>query len=197
MYIVKKINLPLNDINSPIWEDANVVEINVANWDDFPCGPSTQARLLYSNEGLHIKLTTDEKPLLARCNNQNDMVCEDSCMEFFFRPNSADPHYINFEFNPFGTMYMSISLKRGESRFLCEDKAYFDVRSIITGGEWSVMFTVPFEFLDREFDGHTDEFYGNIYKCGGYTEHYLSLYPIKSEIPDFHRPECFGKFVLK
>jgi tRNA-dihydrouridine synthase A len=34
---------------------------------------------------------------------------------------------------------------------------------------------------------------GNLYKCGDKTPqpHYLSAFPIQSEKPDYHRPECF------
>ena len=59
------------------------------------------------------------------------------------------------------------------------------------------MFTIPFEFTDRVFKGHTDTMYGNLYKCGGENQHYVSYYPVQTEKPDFHRPEFFGEFVLE
>ncbi len=38
----------------------------------------------------------------------------------------------------------------------------------------------------------------NVYKCGDDTAvaHYGSWSPVKSNQPDFHRPECFGDMVL-
>lgn len=48
------------------------------------------------------------------------------------------------------------------------------------------------------FDGgriDTTSLTGNIYKCADKspTPHYMTLFEIKSERPDFHRPEFFKK----
>lgn len=196
MYTIKKSTI-INNINDPVWKSAKDIKIETINWEEFAFKPNMIAKLLYSDFGLHIKLTTDEKNLIATKRKQNEQVCEDSCMEFFFRPNENNPHYINFEFNPFGTMYSAIRTSRKDAHYPVENKYYFNVISDVTENEWSLFFTVPFEFIDKNFGGHTDKIYGNIYKCGGQTEHYLSLFPISSENPDFHRPEFFGEFILE
>lgn len=196
MYKIRKTAAGITDIHDKAWDTAEKAVVALINWKEYTYKPEMTVRILYSEHGLHIKLTTDDDPIVARKRRQNEQVCEDSCMEFFFRPNEEDPHYFNFEFNPFGTMYMSVRTSRSDFYYPAEDKKYFGVRSEVGEKEWSLIFTVPFEFIDRELGGHTKRMYGNLYKCGGDKKHYLSYYPINTESPDFHRPEFFGEFEL-
>ncbi len=197
MYLIKKSSYAINEIDDKTWDSAEVAKVGTVNWKEYPYKPNMEARILYSDYAIHVKLTTDEKGLVAVQREQNSAVCDDSCMEFFFRPNENDPHYINFELNPFGTIYMSVRTSRYDFYFPAEDKKYFGVVSEVDSDEWSVMFSVPFEFIDREVGGHTKKMYGNFQKCGGEQKHYLSYYPIETEKPDFHRPEFFGDFELE
>lgn len=197
MYTVKKVSLPITDIFSPLWEEAEVAEIKCVNWKEFEYAPKTQARLLYSDFGIHIKFTTDEKPLCARETKRNGNVYLDSCMEFFFRPNENHSHYFTFEFNPLGTMYMSFRTSRSDFVNPENEDSYFCIKSHTDKEQWSLIFTVPFEFIHEYFGEHTKRFWGNMQKCGGATAHYLTLFPIATPAPDFHRPEFFGEFVLE
>lgn len=197
MYLIKKVASAITDISDKAWDTAEVARIELINWKEFTYKPNMEARILYSEFGIHVKLSTDDDPLVARCRAQNSEVCEDSCMEFFFSPNADDPQYFNFEFNAFGTMYMSVRKSRTDFYHPKEDKNYFSVVSEVGPDEWSVMFTVPFEFIDRELGGHTKKILGNLYKCGGDNEHYVTYYPVETDHPDFHRPEYFGDFELE
>lgn len=200
MYIIHKTATPVADMHAPEWEKAELAEVATLNWPElYDFNPGMQARILYSDFGLHVKFTTQEKPLLARATEQNGAIYKDSCMEFFFKPKAEDPRYINFEINPFATMYLAIRTGRKDAAFPAEDKKYFGIVSEVEDGAWSLMFTVPFEFIDRNFGGIDKTFYGNIYKCGNETvhKHYVTYYPMNINPPDFHRPDCFGPFVLE
>jgi len=199
MYIIKKTENDINCINDKAWNLANVANVDKINWPEFPCPYKTTAKLLYNENGIYIQLETDEKPLLARFTNQNDTICCDSCMEFFVRLNENDPRYINFEFNPFGTMYMSVRTSRFDPVFPEKDKKYFNVKSYVDDKKWVLQFCIPFEFINEIFGSHTKTIYGNLYKCGNETvqRHYATYYPIDTEQPDYHRPEFFGEFVLE
>lgn len=199
MYIIKKTENRITCINDKAWDNAGVANIDTINWAEYANAPKTYAKLLYSDYGIHIRLQTDENPLLARFCNQNDMVCKDSCMEFFVRPNENDPRYFNFEFNPFGTMYLAIRTSRFDAVHPTEDKKYFDVKSYVDDKKWVLQFTIPFEFIDQNLGTHTQKLYGNLYKCGDETinPHYATYYPICTENPDYHRPEFFGEFILE
>ena len=199
MYIIKKTENNINCIFDKAWDCADIANIATINWEGFNEAPQTTGKLLYNDFGIYIQLETDENPLLARYRNQNDPVCCDSCMEFFFRPNENDPRYFNFEFNPFGTMYLAVRTSRYDSAFPDKDKQYFNVKSYVDDKRWVLQFCVPFEFIDEILGGHTKTMYGNLYKCGDETNsiHYATYYPVKTEKPDYHRPEFFGEFVLK
>jgi len=199
MYIIKKATENVSCICSKGWEAANRADINVINWEKFRDAPNSFAKLLYDDSGIYIRLETDENPLLARHREQNSDVCSDSCMEFFLRPNENDPRYLNFEFNPFGTMYMSIRTSRDDFSFVDKDRNYFNVKSYVDDKKWVLSFFIPFELIDGLFGSHTKTMYGNLYKCGEDTEivHFVSYYPVPTTKPDFHRPEYFGEFVLE
>lgn len=197
MYTIKKVNSPITDIEDPRWENANEAIIGYVNWKDYNYAPKTTAKILYSEFGLHIKFTTEEKPLVAKETKRNGNVYLDSCMEFFFRPNENHTHYFTFEFNPLGTMFMSFRTSRSDYMHPENEDSYFGIKSCTDEKQWSLTFTVPFEFIHKYFGEHTKRFYGNMQKCGGITPHYLSLFPISTPAPDFHRPEFFGEFVLE
>ncbi len=197
MYTVKKTDRKITDIKDFAWDSANVAEVTLKNWGDYPCEPYTTARVLYSDYGLHIKLETDEKQLFATHRVQNEEVCEDSCMEFFFRANEDNPAYFNFEFNPFGTMYMSTRRSRLDFHYPEVDRFYFEVQSVVEAEKWTVMFTVPFDFMDSEVGGHTRRMFGNFFKCCGANTHYLTYTPVATPHPDFHQPTLFGELELE
>ncbi len=191
MYTIKR----TQSIN---WEDAQVANISINNWKQFCYCPKTTGRLLYNDYGIYVRLETEEKPLLARKTEQNSPVCTDSCMEIFIRPNENDPRYMNFEFNPFGTMYLAVRTSRADPVYPAEDKNYFQVESRVDEKSWVLQFVIPFEFIHKIYGSHTNRMFANLYKCGEDTEkeHYLSYLPLHPEQVDFHRSEYFGEFIL-
>ncbi len=199
MYIIKKtVNRKL-DLFDAEWEKANVANVNTVNWSEFPYAPNTTAKILYNDYGIWVQMQTDEEDILARCTEQNGKVSNDSCMEFFFRPNENDPYYINLEFNAFGTMYHGVRTDRYNFKNPDVNNRFFDIQSYVEKGNWIIQYCVPFSYIDSTFGGHTKTMYGNLYKCGVDTEirHYCTYAPINTEAPDFHRPECFVEFVLE
>ena len=197
MYIIKKADHHITDIFDKAWESANVAEISRLNWSEYNRCPNTTAKIMYSDYGIHVQMKTDENPITATRRVQNSDVCEDSCMEFFFRPNEADPRYINLEFNPFATMYFGVRTDRYNFENPDKDKDFFEAVSHVDEKYWILQYTVPFAYIDEVFGGHTKQMYGNIYKCGGEKPHYATFYPVNTEKPDFHLPETFGSFVLE
>lgn len=200
MYTVKRISNDIKPtVDSKVWETAEVAEVTTKNWDCFTYVPNTEARVLYNDKGLFVLFSTDEKPLLARQTKQNSAVCEDSCMEFFFRPNENDPRYMNFEFNPFGTMYCAVRTCRHDPVHPSEDKYFFNVESRVDEDKWSLFFHVPFAFMDEKVGGHTSKMFGNFFKCSeeNVEPHWLTWCPISTEKPDYHRPEFFGELLLE
>lgn len=198
VYHIKRASKRITSMLDKEWEKAEIAYIDKVNWKEYPNIPNTTGRILHSDYGLHVLMQTDEQPLLARYTAQNSEVCCDSCMELFISPNCDDKRYLNFEFNPFGTMYLGVRTSRFDCEFPKESKEYFEVQSFVDEKRWMLQFTIPFEFIDKIFGKHTNNMRANMYKCteDGQVEHYASLFRIDTPEADFHRPEFFGEFIL-
>ena len=129
------------------------------------------------------------------------MVCEDSCLEFFFMPEGED-RYFNFEVNPNGCLYIGFGHGRADSTVLYrrDQQDLFAVRTARTPDGWEVFYRIPLSFLRLFWPGFAfaGALRANVYKCGDLTarEHYLSWNQVNSRTPDFHRPQDFGRMVF-
>lgn len=198
IYQVKNADKKITSVLDKTWEKAEIAHINKVNWNNYPYIPNTTAKILHSYYGIHVLMQTDEHPLLARYTSQNSTVYRDSCMEMFISPNFEDKRYLNFEFNPFGTMYLAIRTSRYNCEYPKKSKEYFEGQSLVDEEKWLLQFTIPFKFIDEIFGKHTSYMRANMFKCSedGAIRHYASLFPINTPEPDFHRPEFFGEFIL-
>lgn len=186
------------------WTEANTLSVESIHWEP-DNGCRMQAQVLWSDEGLHVHLFTTEKDIRAENHSPYDMICEDSCMEFFFRPDEDDDRYFNFETNLNGWFYLGIGHDRFDSVRLFPDnqKELLDVQPRKTEDGWETYYTIPLSFLRIFFPGLTFEsgkkIYCNFFKCGDFTvhPHYMSWNPMSTEEPDFHRTCDFGLMTLE
>jgi hypothetical protein len=180
------------------------VEIDIPLWLPRPEGMSAVARIYYTGEALFLRISASEKNILARFDGLLDMVCRDSCLEFFFCPHAEDDRYFNFEFNPLGAMYLGFGRDRCSSvRQIREDyRTMFSVDPFRFDGGWGINFSIPASFINLYIPSFSLRsgliMRGNFYKCGDETKapHYLAWNPVVSKKPDFHRPESFGTMIL-
>ncbi len=195
-YTISKTTEP---VTNAVLQQAEIALVDYVPWADYPCPFHMEARAVYTDEALYVNLKTDEKPLIAHQAQRDNMVCLDSCMEFFISPDADDPHYLNFEINPLGTLYLSHAINRHETKKLPDSEKIFDIKSVITKDDWQLFFKIPFSFLLKYFKKISPEMHGNFYKCGDDTPHphYASWNPVTCKEEDFHRPEFFGKLVFE
>lgn len=182
--------------------------ISEVNWPSyFPYMPSVSVQIargeshfvvLYHVRGLDLRATAME---------DNEMVCHDSCCEFFV----ADPHdgtYYNFEMNCIGTIKAAKRRSRQDFELLSAESLQKIVRHSSLGREqinllgvhsWRVAFCIPFELMGFDCDSIPEMLYANFYKCADKSDHphFVSWNPVGTENPDFHRPEYFGTLILK
>jgi hypothetical protein len=184
--------------------------IDTINWKDYDYKPDVRFNIAYGEKELFIKYYVTEDHFKAEKTETNQMVCEDSCVEFFVSP-AADGIYYNIEFNAIGTCLLGTGTGRHDSK-----RAPAEIISAIRrlcsvdpgpkqeiGGpfSWTLTIAVPFEtfFQHRITDLKGKTFRANFYKCGDKLEvpHYVTWNPVGTEKPDYHRPEYFGilKFV--
>lgn len=181
-------------IHSSEWERAEIGEIKIRNWDVDYIAPETYFKVLCGPEGLSVYFHTKETNLRAECKEENGRVCDDSCVEFFFKPDPWDTRYMNFEINPKGVMYLGIGSGRDDNEKLYVDRTQFSIETIPNEGDWSTKIYIPYSFLSNYFKSISKVCKANFYKCGELTSkpHYASWSPISVPQPDFHTPDFFG-----
>lgn len=187
------------DIDSKEWEKAEEGKILCDRWSGFYPVPKTCFKILRGPEGISVLMHTEEKNLRAENREENSMVCEDSCMELFFKPDPWDVNYINFELNPNGAMYLSVGSGRHGRQLLDVDRKIFSIVSVPNDGDWKLKFYIPDEFLMKYFNKIASVCKANLYKCGEKTghSHFGSWSDVKVDAPDFHMPDFFGELEFK
>ncbi len=201
---------PMPEVSARLDELGEGHEIGTINWQNFPYRPQVKFNIAWGEREIYIKYYVREKHTRAEKSHTNEMVCEDSCVEFFVSPED-DGLYYNFEFNPIGTALMGSGHGRHDSA-RAEPKLVDFIRRLTTMGSepfseitgdirWSLTVAIPLEVFFRHKVGNLagKTFRANFYKCGDRltTPHFVTWNPVATEKPDYHRPEYFGtlKFV--
>ncbi len=193
----------------PALLDANNVEfqpIDCVDWvNDYPYAPKVQFRIAHKGDAVLIEYRVSERTVAAVAGKDNGPVWQDSCCEFFFKPEGGDIYY-NVETNCAGTVLVGCGPER-EGR----EAAPVEVTGAIgrwssLGHEtfaeheapetWSMALVIPvgtaFHSQLTTLDGV--RMAANFYKCGDklQTPHFLSWNRIDLPRPDFHCPAYFG-----
>lgn len=180
------------------WSRVPVLPIDTLLWRE-DCGISAFAKICYDEENLYVYLEAKEENIRAVETSPIGSPWEDSCLEFFFRPEIDDDRYMNFEFNPNACFYVGIGHSLEDlMRLIPDGEVPFNANPVRTEDGWYITYQIPRSFLriffpDVEFVSGK-EIRANCYKCGNCTvhPHYLSWNPVLCEKPAFHRPEDFG-----
>lgn len=145
-----------------------------------------------------------EPSVKAEYSEINSKVYEDSCSELFL--SFGNGFYYNFEISCTGCILAEHGKNKCQRKFLDSKiiekievsstlgKKPFGIKNEITN--YTLTVKIPkdvFVFDSGKID--ISSLTGNIYKCADKSPapHYMTLFDIKSEKPDFHRPEFFKK----
>ena len=182
------------------WEKIPVLTLDHILWLPDQ-GVEACGQFCYDEDSLYVHLQAVESDIRAENTEPLSPVCQDSCLEFFFRP-EGEERYFNFEINPNGCLYIGFGHDRSDSTALWREdmKELFSIRADRTEDGWEVYYQIPVSFLRLFYPGYSfsGTLMANVYKCGDLTnhKHYLSWNMVQSEKPDFHRPEDFGRMVF-
>ena len=182
--------------------------IESVNWEkEFPYHPLTTFSIAHSGKTLYIDFFVRCNYLRAENFENQSPVSEDSCVEFFVEPTGELPYW-NFEFNCIGTVNASHRFERKNPTRLtdeelarikrypsCGTRPFKELEGLFT---WNLLVAIPLDLIGIKYERKPIEMRGNFYKCAAAATqpHFLSWNPIKTEHPDFHRPEFFGNIVL-
>ena len=197
-YTITKVN---GDID---WSKVPALDVDNYLWCE-PLDIKMKSQICYSEEGLHVHLRAWEKDIRAELTAPMSMVCEDSCMEFFFRPMEGDLRYFNLEINPNGQMYIGFgpNMPKLVRLALQEEDTLLQKKWNYTEDGWEVFYTFPVSVIQVFFPGYElksgMKIYANSYKCGDETvkPHFIAWNPVNLTTPSFHEPEHFGLMVLE
>ncbi len=218
MLTVKKISFPCNNpplrLAEKMMDSAGVAFCNLSNnnWDrEFPYSPDVKFRIAWSSEEIFIQFIVKEEHIRAvYTQDSGSLPYKDSCVEFFMIPPGSDNYY-NLEMNCIGIGTFACGPERNErTRFgadvLSKIRRISSLGSeaieLKSGGiEWKLTIAVPLILYGIQ-SYHlllNKEVRANFYKCGDELpmKHYLSWSAVKSEKPDFHTPQFFGRLLFK
>jgi len=101
----------LNEISEKLDKTQKRNFIDEINWKGFDYKPEVSFATGYTDDEIFIKYYISEDYFKAEMTKTNQMVCEDSCVEFFVSP-ANDGIYYNFEFNGIETCLMGSGTNR-------------------------------------------------------------------------------------
>lgn len=186
------------------FEKAGYLEIGEYPWGgDYR--PGAKASLLKGTDRFYLRMEAAEPRENIRANETgiSPAVHEDSCLEFFFCPETGSLTYINLEFNSAGALHIAIGSNRSKRHLRTDvDIRLLNIHTFSRLQEnlchWGICAEIPFSLVAYLLEKPTyqpgETLRGNFYKCGDLTPapHYAVWNPVVWETPDYHRPECFG-----
>jgi hypothetical protein len=212
-YIGEPMLSDYQEVESTIKQKGVTVKVDKINWNGYPYRPLVELRSGYSEKYLWLLFEVENDFFRAKARADQEAVWEDSCVEFFVSTghlaeneysSAEDIVYRNFEFNPLGTCLSAVGNK-GHREFLRPEEMKqilrfpgLNMAKLPKEGDeftWKLAVAIPLILLGLQ---PGSSFKANFYKCGDLTRkpHFLSLYSIQSESPDFHLPQFFGKMEL-
>ena len=187
----------------------NTYIVDEVPWkDNYPYRPLALATLAHDSEYIYASFLVRSKSIKAIHLEDQKAVCDDSCMEFFIKP-EPDGEYFNFEFNCLGTMNAShresrtvstrLTAEQGATvlRFPAMPRESFEERQGLA--TWELLVKIPLVLMGIGKEDFPKAMRGNLYACasGMKEPYYLSYFPISAPKPNYHLQEFFGIIVLE
>ena len=203
------------------WDDAAWAAAETLNvqWGHSASAPNAprpvvQAKLQYDAANIYGIYKVDDVSVRATHTVFNSSVCQDSCVEFFFRPGYDQGPYFNLEMSIGGT-YLSSFIRdwtRTPDGFVDftplspEDGRLLGVKSTRPGvidpeefraQTWQMRFQIPLAVLEKYWGAPLalssgTKWSANFYKCADRLAHphWMAWQPL--EPLNFHQPKFFG-----
>jgi hypothetical protein len=212
LYKIKRTNNFSLSLNAVQWDYANKLIINNWPWHmESYATPKVTVKLLYDNKNLFVKFNVSENYTKAMYTKYQDMVCQDSCVEFFVTCDNNE--YFNFEVSAVGTLLLYLGEDRNIRIPIPEnDASKIQIITSLPKGiklpttnfpNYSVAYSIPFtlfaKYSKTPFPASKTCWKGNFYKCGDLTPEpsWGCWSKIITESPDFHRPDFFGNLLFE
>ncbi|MBP5638993.1 MAG: carbohydrate-binding family 9-like protein [Victivallales bacterium] len=217
-YLIKSVTkAPEFNCNWEDWSQAETTELKNAMPMSSSHHPPVSVRLLHDHDTIYGIFQTKDQYVIANQLNYQNEVCNDSCVEFFFKP-STGPGYFNLEMSA-GGAYLFFYIRdhhrtsHGFADYTRIDEEHgklIKVRTslprtvdpeITTPLTWTAQFAIPRAAME-DFCGPLGDLNGqhwtcNFYKCAGQSSHphWITWAPIPEL--NFHLPEYFAPITFE
>jgi hypothetical protein len=198
------------DWNKPPWPEIPSEPIGNFMGEKPDHFPKTEVKIAYDDMAIYVIYRVEDRYVRAIAAKHQDSVCGDSCVEFFFTPDSdVSKGYFNFEMNCGGTMLFHFNTGSRKGRIEipgsdCDKIAKThslprivdpEIQEFVT---WTVEYSIPTALLSRYCQVSPPKphalWRANFYKCADNTSHphWLTWSPVDYPKPNFHLPQSFG-----
>jgi hypothetical protein len=213
--IARRINEKLTldaDWLNPVWRGVEPITLELYMGQEPSHRPLTQVKLGWDKDNVYVIFRVEDRFVRAVADRHQEMVCLDSCVEFFFTPgNAVSNGYFNLEVNCIGTILMYHQAARGQNvrAVAAEDLNAIRIATSLPQGQcidpelarttvWTVAYALPWRMLAQyapvSAPAAGTNWRVNFYKCADKTSqpHWLTWSKIPLPKPDFHQPTYFG-----
>lgn len=203
------------DWNKAQWKKIKPIEVKLYMGKVSSFQPEVQAKMMYDPDHLYVIFRVKDRFVKSVVTDYNGPVSTDSCVEFFFSPDSGFPlKYFNLEINAGGTPLMFYITKPMSevSRLLPDELKQIEIAhslpakvdpEITEPVTWTIECRLPISILSK-YSNITKPAPGvvwkaNFYKTGSKTSNpnYLTWSFVDNPRPNFHLPQFFGTLNFK
>ncbi|MBI0397912.1 carbohydrate-binding family 9-like protein [Cyclobacterium marinum] len=213
-YVVKKLKKDSNPIDAN-WDKAQWKGIKAISLD-YNMGkqpkflPKVWAKLMYDEENIYGIFKVEDRYVRSIVQEYNGNVSGDSCVEFFFSPDSEKPlSYFNLEINAGGTPLIFYIAKPWDdfTKLGKEDIDQIEIAhslpevvdpEISEPTTWTIEYRIPISMLKKHSKVTQPKkgtvWKANFYKTGSRTSNpnFLTWSFVDNPKPNFHLPQFFG-----
>ncbi len=200
--------------NKVPWNRTDPLHIDNDNMWQITYKPYTAVKLCYNDENIYVIFQVKDQYVKCLTDSSNGPVWQDSCVEFFFAPDSSRPeNYFNIEINCSGCAYMAYNrtTRIDYDLFTVEDINKTNIAHTIKGLvkkeieqpiEWIIEYKLPFEVLKKyckfQHPAKKDTWKANFFKCAENNSHphWVSWSKVESIRPDFHQSQFMGTLIF-
>jgi hypothetical protein len=201
--------------DKPEWKKIEAIDLRYFMGDIPKFRPTVKAKLMYNDDNLFVIFQVKDQYVRCVASKINGPVWEDSCVEFFFSPDSDSPlKYFNLETNCGGTALMFYNLEPRKDFVILnpEDISQIEIAhslpkfidpEIPESLTWTLEYRLPLQLL-KKYGKVSQPSAGVIWKANFYkiadktsNPHYLTWSHIEQAEPDFHKPAFFGKLIFQ
>jgi hypothetical protein len=198
-------DLHVTDLQSDEWQQTQAVSLN-RYWsgEAAPANRHAEARLLWSNDALHVRFVChQQEPLIANPNPQTEKKTKglwdrDVC-EIFIAPDAnVVEHYYELEAAPTGEwLDVAINWKPEKREADWEFQSHMTTAASVAEDRITIAMRIPWKpaFHQPQKD---ERWRINLLRCVGKDPDrgYLAWQPTYAPTPNFHVPQVFGWLVF-